>query len=76
MNHCLGPCVAPPALRSGLTRGGACWGRHGDEVVTREDGEVGEWLSLGHSLTALFLCLAAWGSGGERAGRRHFSIVT
>lgn len=39
---------------------GACERSHGDAAVDRGDGEVGGRLSLAHSLTALFLSLAAW----------------
>ena len=38
----------------------------GDEVVAREMGKLAGQLSLAPSLTALFLCLAARGWGGER----------
>ena len=38
----------------------------GDEVVAREMGKLAGQLSLVPSLTALFLCLAVRGWGGER----------
>lgn len=38
----------------------------GDKAVAREMGKLASQLSLAPSLTALFLCLAARGWGGER----------
>lgn len=56
---------------------GACERSHGDEAADSGDGEVGGRLSLAHSLTALFLCLAARGCGMEAPLlQSHMKLVT
>ena len=60
--------MVPQALGSGGCGAGACLEEPvaGDEAVAREMGKLASQLSLAPSPTALFLCLAVRGWGGER----------